>query len=99
MTAGLDSSPALSGNYTSLPFLPSHGATVAIRGKHHMTYRVETWFERDRAHVQLLSDDDEILSIWDDEVSELVEDGFLDPRDWLGSAIDYATQAGLIQNA
>jgi len=46
-----------------------------------------------------LSDDDEILSIWDEEVSELVEDGFLDPRDWLGLAIDYATQAGLIRAA
>ena len=64
-----------------------------------MTYRIETWFERDRACVQLLSDDDEILSIWDENVSELVEDGFLDPRDWLGSAIDYATQVGLIRAA
>jgi hypothetical protein len=64
-----------------------------------MTYRVETWFERDRAHVQLLSDDDEIMSIWDEDVASLVEDGFLDPRDWLHSAIDYATHAGLIRTA
>ena len=63
-----------------------------------MSYRIETWFERDRAMVQLLSDDDEIFCFWDDDVREFVEDGFLDPRDWLGSAIEYAEHLGLIRN-
>ena len=64
-----------------------------------MTLRVETWFERDRAMVQLLSDDDEVFCFFDDDCRELVEDGFLDPRDWLGSSIDYAQHLGLIQTA
>ena len=62
-----------------------------------MSYRIETWFERDRAMVQLLSDDGEICCFWDDDVRELAEDGFLDPRDWLGSSIEYAEHHGLIR--
>ena len=57
-----------------------------------------TWFERDRAHVSLLVSEEidspragyELLSFWDDEVSEMVEDGFLDPSNWHGSLVDYA---------
>lgn len=59
---------------------------------------ISTWFERDRANVRL--DDAKtgrtILDIWDEDVSELVEDGFLDPRDWQGSAVEYARHLGLI---
>jgi hypothetical protein len=40
---------------------------------------LHTWFERDRAHVELRSKLDEktIVEWWDDAVSEAIEDGFL----------------------
>ena len=59
--------------------------------------RVNTWFERDRAHVELVNDVDEtVLEFWDEDVSGLVEDGFLNPRDWTGSMTEYAQHLGLI---
>lgn len=59
---------------------------------------VSTWFERDRAHVHLYHGDENntVAEWWDDAVTEAVEDGFLDPRDWRGSAIAYAKHLGLI---
>ena len=53
---------------------------------------LQTWFERDRSLVAL-SDAGTgrvVLEAWDDDVHALVEDGFLDPRDWHGSAVEYA---------
>jgi hypothetical protein len=58
---------------------------------------VYTWFERDRQHVELRKDEKTILEFWDEAVSEAVEDGFLNPRDWEGSIIEYATYLGLIE--
>lgn len=64
------------------------------------TYSVQTWFERDRAHVALYygtnqdANDDLIVEWWDGAVAEAVEDGFLDPRDYLSSAIEYAESVG-----
>jgi len=51
-----------------------------------------TWFERDRQHVELRDPAQEhtIIEYWDDDVTQLVEDGFLDPRDWKQSLFDYA---------
>lgn len=62
-------------------------------------YAVTTWFERDRAHVavECLSTGRTVADWWDEDVAELVEDGFLDPRDWIGSAVDYARYLGLIE--
>ena len=65
---------------------------------------IETWFERDRAHVLLSIESPDyagehgetILEFWDDAVSEAVEDGFLDPRDWHQSAYNYAKHLGLV---
>lgn len=56
-----------------------------------------TWFERDRAHVWLVAHGTgrDILDLWDEDVLQLVEDGFLDPRDWHGSALEYANSLGL----
>jgi hypothetical protein len=62
-------------------------------------YRVDTWFERDRAQVTLYKGDTEIASWSDEEVGELVEDGYLNPNDWLGSAIEYAQMHGLLKEA
>jgi len=59
---------------------------------------LETWFERDRAHVGLRNaqTDAPILSFWDEDVAELVEDGFLNPRDWHGSLYEYAVYLGVL---
>lgn len=59
---------------------------------------LQTWFERDRALVAL-SDartGEVVLDARDQDVEELVEDGFLDPRDWHGSAVEYANTLGLV---
>lgn len=60
--------------------------------------QLETWFERDRAHVELRNTQTgtPILSIWDEDVAELVEDGFLNPRDWHGSLYEYAAYLGVL---
>lgn len=61
-----------------------------------------TWFERDRAHVALCdvnSDGNAILEFWDSDVAELVEDGFLNPRDWHGSLYEYAAYLGELPSA
>lgn len=60
--------------------------------------RVDTWFERDRANVTVYKNDKEIAEWWDDDVRELVEDGFLNPRDWEGSAIEYCKHLGLLES-
>lgn len=58
---------------------------------------LDTWFERDRAHVSLTEKTTGagVLDVWDEEVAALVEDGFLDPRAWHRSAVEYANHLGL----
>jgi len=56
---------------------------------------ISTWFERDRASVVLNTlDGTTIIEWWDDDVHGAVEDGFLNPRDWHGSAVEYANYVG-----
>ncbi len=57
-----------------------------------------TWFERDRAHVELRSklDDKTIVEWWDDAVSEAIEDGFLESRNYHQTAYDYAKERGML---
>lgn len=52
---------------------------------------ISTWFERDRAHVALTTDDGQrtLAEWWDDDVEQAVEAGTLDPRDWHGSAYEH----------
>jgi len=59
---------------------------------------LHTWFERDRAHVELRDPvtDETIIEWWDEAVEEAIEDGFLDPRDYHGSAFKYARYVGII---
>jgi hypothetical protein len=66
------------------------GSAFPERGDTH----IETWFERDRAHVALYESKSQslIAEWWDGEVTEAVEDGFLNPRDYHGSAYSYARQ-------
>lgn len=67
---------------------------------------INTWFERDRAHVALWMRDDDggqgqelLVEWWDQAVGEAVEDGFLNPRDWHGSAYEYAKERGMLPGA
>lgn len=50
-----------------------------------------TWFERDRAHVLLYdpATDTDLVEWWDWAVKEAIEDGYLDPKDFHGSAVAY----------
>ena len=59
---------------------------------------LNTWFERDRAHVELIDTrtDETIIEWWDEAVSEAIEDGFLNSRNLHGSAYDYAASVGLL---
>jgi len=60
-----------------------------------------TWFERDRQHVHLFSGDENttVLELWDEQITEAVQDGFLDMRRVKASMIDMAGNAGLIDFA
>jgi hypothetical protein len=66
------------------------GAAFPERGDTH----IETWFERDRAHVALYESHSQslIAEWWDEDVAQAVEDGFLNPRDYHRSAYEYARQ-------
>jgi len=56
------------------------------------------WFERDRACVRLEDTrGNEIVCLWDSEVSDFVEDGFKSSRQsWHEALCEYATQHKLI---
>ncbi len=57
----------------------------------------KTWFERDRANVRLLDlRGNEIFCLWDEEVSEFIEDGFKkDRQTWHEALTKYATERKL----
>ena len=59
---------------------------------------LHTWFERDRAHVELRDTrtDRTIIEWWDEAVAEAIKDGFLDPRRYHASAYEYAQHLGLL---
>lgn len=62
-------------------------------------YKVNTHFERDRAYVSVEDlNGKEIITWWDDDVRELIDDGFLNPKNFEKSAIEYARYLGLIEN-
>lgn len=60
---------------------------------------VKTWFERDRAHVDLQDRETgrTLIEFWDEDVEQLFEDGFLDRRDLHGSLYKYAVHLGAIK--
>ena len=66
-----------------------------------MNIQVHTWFERDRASVEVRDDDTDTTIIeWiDEDVWQAVENGFLEPGDYENSALDYAIQQGLIKES
>ncbi len=68
-------------------------------------YECSTWFERDRAFIELKdSAGRTVFELWDEAVTEAIEDGFLPtphhPRPsnshWLPCATRYAQSQGLI---
>lgn len=65
--------------------------------------RLDKWSERDRAHICLSRKDrdgdagENLIEWWDEAVAQAVEDGFLNPRDWHGSAFAYAREIGVIK--
>jgi hypothetical protein len=68
-------------------------------------YVCSTWFERDRRHIRLEALSGRVIfELWDDEVDQAIEDGFLTmprrPRpseaDWHPHAVRYAVDCGLI---
>ena len=67
----------------------------------HRYFMVHTWFERNRACVEVRDDEDRTLAEWwDEDVAQLAEDGFLvmgKGHDTLAkSAVEYAVHLGLI---
>lgn len=54
---------------------------------------VSTWFERDRANVRLTDTrGQEIICLWDEEVSEFIEDGFKSHKQsWHEALSSYAS--------
>lgn len=67
-------------------------------------YTVDTWFERDRGSIVVYqgnykeqADCPVIWECWDDQIQELIEDGFLNPDNFKQSAIDYCKYLGLIK--
>ena len=51
---------------------------------------IETWRERDRQNVCLENNAGlTLLDVWDEDVTQLMEDGFLEPRNLHQSACDY----------
>jgi hypothetical protein len=59
---------------------------------------VDVWQERDRLIVRVTdaATGRELACWWDDDARGLVEAGFLDPRDWRGSAERYLRHLGVI---
>lgn len=62
-------------------------------------FYVDKWFERDRAYVALVHErtGKRVLEFWDEDVNDIVDSGFLDPRDWHGSMFEYAKYLGIIK--
>ncbi|MEN6304971.1 MAG: hypothetical protein ABFD96_19725 [Armatimonadia bacterium] len=82
--------------------------TAPMPGVEEFTLR--TWFERDRQHVRLQHTDTQtdVVEWWDGDVTQAVEDGFLDTSDFIMgrerpgsqrlkvSAYEYARDRGLL---
>ena len=60
--------------------------------------KVHTWFERDRQHIELRHEptQDTVCEWWDQAVTEVIEDGFIDARRIEQSTMSYALDMGWI---
>lgn len=61
-------------------------------------FEATQWQERDRLHLSLTDaiDGQEILDLWDEDARQLIEDGFIDPRNLLDTMTSYARSINLI---
>ena len=64
-------------------------------------FDVDTWFERDRSQITLNRKGETgeyyaIFTLWDNEVTEAIEDGFINPKHLLESCVQYAVMRGLL---
>lgn len=64
---------------------------------------VNTWFERDRAHVSLECGDETVAEWWDDEVQDMADSGYFTMNKGDAalsrSVLDYAVEMGLISES
>ncbi len=62
------------------------------------TFRLTTWEERDNLAIDLVDEccDRSILHLVDDDAREAIEDGFIDPRKMIQSAIEYAESMSIL---
>ena len=64
------------------------------------TFKLTTWEERDRLNINLTDEccgGADVLDLWDEDARGMIEDGFIDPRKMIQSAVEYADSVGLIQ--
>jgi hypothetical protein len=64
-------------------------ATQALNEYTLQNTRVDTWNERDRCYAILYSGDQTLMEYWDDDLCEIIADGFIDPRNWHESMLAY----------
>ena len=66
-----------------------------------MNTRIDTWFERDRQYVGLIDHDTDqaILEFWDEDVTQAIEDGFINVNRLHLSMRDYAIELGLLDGS
>jgi hypothetical protein len=65
------------------------------------TFKLTTWEERDRLNINLTDEccgGADVLNVWDDDARGLIEDGFIDPRKMIQSAVEYADSLGMIES-
>ena len=63
------------------------------------TLQVTTFFERDRAYIALLDEDERvIIEFWDEDVHQSVEDGIIEMRRLKKSLIEHAIGFGFLNN-
>lgn len=61
-------------------------------------YRIEQWVERDRAWIALYDANDALVfELWDDDVNQAVEDGFLDMKNPEESMVEMAIDRGFLK--
>ena len=70
---------------------------MAKKIKYKAPYIVHAWFERDRQNIWVEdASGKEVATWWDEEVSEMVRDGFFDPRNLAESVMAYLAEQRII---
>jgi hypothetical protein len=78
--------------------LPKNASEYATIGR--VRYKVASFDDGKRAYVSLTSSGGrKIFDVWDKTAHELFEDGFINPKRLVASAVEYATMMGLVKSA